>query len=788
MKRRIIPVILALIVISAFLPLNAGAVTSAGTQAVLEKYFEKGGELKLTAAINLTKGLVVPEGITVSLDLNGKTLNRGLSVCVENGSVITVMPGATFTLRDTSGNNDGIIKGGAAFNGGGICNYGNTTIEGGTIYGNKATDNTYGCGGGIYNGSKDSSSGTLTVKGGVLLHNRSRNGSGIYNASGCTVTIEEGSYIKSVGNIKKTIIDNVKITENSATGLGGGIFNAGTVNLSGSPDISGNLADDAADDIYSAAGKYITASGKITCKNKTALSGEGSDPVAVKNYNSTNTAPVKDNFYAANQEESVILGNSGDIIIKNTSVSVVQVFSGSKLVKTEEHATADAAWNAATTYSSSYTRVELVLGSNYEHDKQLIILNGKNLTLDLNGHYVKRTRNGQQIDDGEVFYVGDGATFTVTDSNPESKGYDGIFGGVITGGASENGAGGVHVRPGATFNMYGGTIYKCTSDEHGGAILLKDGSKLNMKDCRIYFCQTIDSADSSHGGGIAVRKAGCTINLENVIFQDCYSEDSGGALYLYNEGQELNCLVKNCLFVGNITEDWGGAVNLFSTDEKFHVKFDGCIFRNNRAGDNGGAIAVSGLNSQAKQPPMLVENCQFYDNYAGQYGAAVEVSRPGTVLMDCTVTGNYSKRSGAVHVNEKYVISLAGKMIIKDNRSDNRGANLDLDDTNDTTKDTTFESAGLCEGSEVYYYRGDRDGVPVAKHITQYQTKFFIPEHGTAEFISSKEISTPVVTASVFSSPTAITIIGLSAAGAAAIIIAVIYKKKKGGACANETD
>ncbi|MBO4893668.1 MAG: hypothetical protein J5562_01980 [Clostridia bacterium] len=789
MKRKFFPVLLAFIVLLGALSVGASAVTSAGTEAALVNGFAKGGEYKLTKSLTITHGLVVPEGKTVSLDLNGKTLDRGLAVCVDGGSVITVMPGAKFTLRDTSGTNDGIITGGAALNGGGICNYGDTTIEAGTIYNNKATDNTYGCGGGIYNGYTVSSDAKLTIKGGVIYHNRARNGGGVYNATGCEVTVLEGSYIKSIGNIKKTITDNVKITENSASGYGGGIFNSGDFYISGSPTVTGNTGGTVNDDIHSSYEKNITLSGKLTCSGKISLSGEGSNPTAVAKYNTYNTGSPTELFKASKQGDALILGSNGEIIIKNTIETTVQVLNGGKVTKLEKHLTVESAWNSAKNHASSGSAVEVVLGSDYDKDARLIVPNNCSFTLDLNGHYINRARNGSQTDDGEVIYVGDGATFTVRDSNPDSMGYDGIFGGVITGGASENGAGGVHVRPNATFNMYGGTIYRCTTDEHGGAILLKDGAKLNMKDCCVYFCQTIDSTDESHGGGIAA-KCTCTINLENVTFQDCYSEDGGGAIYLsdYDSSGYINCLIKNCLFTGNIAEDNGGAVYIFLNGNRSSFKTVDCIYRNNKAGSqcSGGAIYVNGTSEGAKHK-VLIENCEIKNNRASWHGGGVFVGRGAVVLMDCTITDNYSGRSGAVYVFEEVTVSFAGKMIVKDNSASYNGANLCLDDTNSTEKHTYFESAGLCEGSEIRFYVGDRGGVPVARHITQYQTKYFIPEHGTMEFIPEKTLDTPVMTASLFGKGSVI-ILGSFAAAAAALAGIIIYKKKKGGAPADENN
>ena len=92
MKKRIIPVILILLFVSGLFPLKASAaVTSAGTETMLRYVFGKGGDVKLSKSLSLSDALVVPEGKKVSLDLNGKTLDRGMSVCSENGSAVIVI-------------------------------------------------------------------------------------------------------------------------------------------------------------------------------------------------------------------------------------------------------------------------------------------------------------------------------------------------------------------------------------------------------------------------------------------------------------------------------------------------------------------------------------------------------------------------------------------------------------------------------------------------------------------------------------------------------------------------
>ena len=113
------------------------------------------------------KTLTIPSGKTITLDLNGFTLDGSGEI----GAIIRVSSGAVLTITDSVTNADkqGTITGGSAS---AIENYGEMTLEADKIKGNSA-DNY---GGGIDN------RGTLTITGGEISSNTSTNGGGVYNA------------------------------------------------------------------------------------------------------------------------------------------------------------------------------------------------------------------------------------------------------------------------------------------------------------------------------------------------------------------------------------------------------------------------------------------------------------------------------------------------------------------------------------------------------------------------------------------------------------------------------
>ena len=147
--------------------------------------------------------------INLTIDLNGRTINRGLTNVTNDGQVFRINDGR-LTIKDsrgggkiTGGNNNG--NGGAFYIDSTAGDESYLTIEGGSITGNKATGN----GGAIY---YDGGDGYLIMKGGSITGNTSgKNGGGIYYDD----------------NDEMLILVGGSITGNKAAGNGGGVYTNG---------------------------------------------------------------------------------------------------------------------------------------------------------------------------------------------------------------------------------------------------------------------------------------------------------------------------------------------------------------------------------------------------------------------------------------------------------------------------------------------------------------------------------------------------------------------------------
>ena len=226
--------------------------------------------ITLTADINLSDELQINGNKSVTIDLNGHKLDRGLgeaSSMLAKGDVFYIASGSSLTINDGSGNNSGKITGGYANNGGGIHNQGTLVVNGGTITGNRAGN----AGGGIYN------FGTATINGGVISGNTaSGNGGGIDNPgtmtiSDCTITGNtSNTFGGGISNGNTMTITGGTITGNSANGYGGGIWMGSyyTFNMQGAITVTGNTkAGGLADNLYLANNKVITVTGSLSGSN-----------------------------------------------------------------------------------------------------------------------------------------------------------------------------------------------------------------------------------------------------------------------------------------------------------------------------------------------------------------------------------------------------------------------------------------------------------------------------------------------------------------------------------------
>ena len=166
-----------------------------------------------------------------------------------------------------------------------------------------------------------------------------------------------------------------------------------------------------------------------------------------------------------------------------------------------------------------------------------------NLTIDLNGHRIRRVGGGRSETTG-VFRINRGGKLIIKDL-PSSKGLG--KGGVITGGNRKKSGGAIYID-GGMLTMNGGTIRDCYSNDDGGAICIENNG---------------------------------SANLTGVFFKDNKANDSGGAIY-FKKG---SLTVRDCAFHGNRAGDYGGAIAVNAPGARL---FDVEMMSNKAEKDGGG--------------------------------------------------------------------------------------------------------------------------------------------------------------------------------------------------------
>lgn len=406
----------------------------------------------------------------------------------------------------------------------------------------------------------------------------------------------------------------------------------------------------------------------------------------------------------------------------------------------------DDLWSNIGPVAASDRTTEIKLHANWDiYEEKTLSIEHCNVYIDLNGHsIIRHTDNNKQVRNGGVFVLDLGARLTILDSDPASAGYDGIRGGVITGGASTNSGGAFTVKDKSELTITGGTIYKCTTNEHGGAVMLTGGSKqptFEMTGGRIYACQSVSAFFNCHGGAIYADKA--NVSLSNCIIDSCYSEDNGGAVYL-NSG---SLRVDNVRFTSNHCLDFGGAIFLSGGS----LRVSRSRFSNNEAKRDGGAVYVD-ANDGAH-----FRDCVFNRNISYGRGGAIYVNGDRTFIVDTDVIANSAAGyGGGVYVNANYstcYIGVKGLVRIYNNSGKNHRDNLTLADG--VTASAYLTSGGLYEGSKIGLSSTGQN-VKYADEISRYQLEtlrcFFSDTDGSLEIYnwSDYEREAPML-ASVFS-------------------------------------
>ena len=427
--------------------------------ADLKEKMAAGGYIRLDADVtdpDKTSGsqLIVPYYKTVTLDLNGHTIDRGMTGGIYLGEVIDV--DGSLTLNDSG--TGGTITGGNSNQGGGVGVGGSFTMNGGAISGNTSGD----LGGGVY-----VCGGTFTMNGGTITSNTARKGGGVYltnlsSSSESTFTMNGGT-----------------ISGNTAT-IGGGVYNSdnekdNTIKVSGNPVISGNTNAAGNEENFYYDVYYMDDEKNNLIIIYAPLSTGASIGVSVPGPLSTGGDPI----------EIAMGATDGDSQYFHSDVTCYTIEEGQgeqagKLLLAPPASTPWSELKAQLEDGNDVTLTDDVTALDCDGDYPEIT---KTVTLDLNGHNITVNENSEHI-----IYMDDNGNLTLTGSGTisGSKEYAvncsyststfTMIGGTISGGTG----GGVYVKNG-TFNVSGSPVITGnTKNSNARNVYLNTGKVINV--------------------------------------------------------------------------------------------------------------------------------------------------------------------------------------------------------------------------------------------------------------------------------------------------------------------
>ena len=406
------------------------------------------------------------------------------------------------------------------------------------------------------------------------------------------------------------------------------------------------------------------------------------------------------------------------------------------------------AWEAAKDLGSSGC---VRLTSAWLVGKQLE-LNGKTITLDLNGYPMIRTIK-KTTKNGGLIKITDGSQLKIIDSAPTRQTCSAFAGGSIQGGRNTNGGGLIDVD-GSTLDIKGGALYNGGTTDVGGAIRCKK-STVKLKNTLISNCWSNKArVYSNDGGGIAIRD-GSKVEMTNCTIRVCTADDKGGGIHINNKNSSLK-LIDTDLLACKANDDEGGAIyqdngniyykggnvrncfaygddagGIYQNDGELYVK--NISFERNEAKDSGGAAYI-----QTDDVTNFI-GCTFTGNTCQDDGGAVYLHDDNLYMEDCTAMGNASKdKGGAVYLKSGSSLDLCGITVFKDNDGTGNWDNLVLEN-----KSYLYDQ-GLEAGSLVRL-RSEKAGkvqiMADGTSISEYQVKNFL-KSDSDDGLSLKDVKT----------------------------------------------
>ena len=363
-------------------------------------------------------------------------------------------------------------------------------------------------------------------------------------------------------------------------------------------------------------------------------------------------------FAADEQERGVVM-----------TVSALK--KGGKVVKIEDKTSFEDGWNFAMAKANDkdyldnneYERIVVDLHSDWKANEEgefgdsggegfqwstIYIPEQAIVTLNMNGHTIDRGLGDNNELDGEVICIEQkadviinggksGDTITRADDMNATVQF-----GTITGGNSDNGAGGIHIQDKANVTLNNVKIVgNVADDDDGGGIAMYDKATLVMNGGGFINNKNY-SLTESYGAAIYIK--GCTAKFNKVLFSNNqFTYTSGSGAVLYSDTRSV-VEMDECKLInnGNLDKEVGvkGALSvIYMFGGKIEIK--NTVFEGNGSSEEDlwGSRTLSVIELWCSK--LTMDNCTFTKNKAIDYMIDTHASYPNEVLvLNSTFTNN----------------------------------------------------------------------------------------------------------------------------------------------------
>ena len=494
---------------------------------------------------------------------------------------------ATITNNGSgTGNKSGI----GAENGGGIYNIGTLNLgKGVTITGNTAKN-----GGGVYTKGKD---GKVTINNSTITENKATgNGGGICAEDNSTVTVVGGE-----------ISSNTSTGVEQTTSGGGGLYtNNSTVTLD-KVTITGNKAiNDFRNDGGGilAAGSDLTITGSTITKNTAPDCGGGL-------FLSHTNANITGSTIEGNQAKKgagVYLNDSPDVAEADCTGSHTHNITDTNINRN----TASSMGGGMYVGQSNVTLTGSTLDGNVTTDKTggqggaIVAYSAGDITLDST-----TVTNNYAAAGGGIYSLGTAVSDTHITLRNNTK---------FTGNTATSGAG----------------IYLAHSLGNNILLELSDSA--------------IDNNTASSGGGGIFAYNGVQINANKASFNGNKAA-SGAGIYLYGQNNKVMAELTDSFIDNNIASDWGGGIFAYNGAE---VKANNTSISNNKGGNAGGLLVWNNSSAELSNGSKVIGNTATNGNGGGVYAINGTVTATDCDIIHNTATGN----GGGIYGEQRSTIGL----------------------------------------------------------------------------------------------------------------------------------